>query len=457
MKKFKKNTAIVLSVILSVILIAGVLFSFVPMKFGSKKWESFSGTLSMSSDITGGLYGEFNIKTENASTKDIVSSMENIKTVFEADGYKNVNVYAIGNKKIRVEAGYSKSSRTFAEVYNKISTIAAGAFSLRTTYEVEASTISVMGSECVEEVKVFTNNDTKYISVIFNDEGEKQFEELCNAAISSGSIYIALGDYAQQISISGIQSYKEFTLSDDDYQNLMELKNNIVLGCMKIEIDTASVKINTMSASLTAGESGSTLNAAGYASSTALVLVLVAAATAAVLLIAFFAVKFGLYSALIFITLLFNAFLFVMIMNIIPSVELGLSSFVVLIFAVSMIYTYAYLYANSVQKEYKEGKSFNASLQSAFKKSLPSTLISNITMLIASILLVVLSFGEISSAATVFAICSFLSLFTNLILIPLLVKISISFGNFGFKVFKLKKRLDFTNKFGEDASLKEAE
>ena len=137
MKKFKKSTAIVLSAILSVILIVGVLFSFVPMKFGTKKWESFSGTLSMSSDITGGLYGEFNIKTENASAKDIISSMENIKTVFEEDGYKNVNVYAIGNKKIRVEAGYSKSSRTFVEVYNKISTIAAGAFSIRTTYEIE--------------------------------------------------------------------------------------------------------------------------------------------------------------------------------------------------------------------------------------------------------------------------------------------------------------------------------
>ena len=455
MKKFKKSTAIVLSVILSVILIAGVLFSFVPMKFGKKKWESFSGTLSMSSDLTGGLYGEFNIKTENASTKDIVSSMENIKTVFEEDGYKNVNVYAVGNKKIRVEAGYSRSSRTFVEVYNKISTIAAGAFSIRTTYEVEEKTISVMGAECVDEVKVFTNNDTKYISIVFNDEGEKQFENLCKN--SSGSVYIALGDYAQQLSIQSIQSYKEFTLSDDDYANLMELKNNIVLGCMKIELDTASVKINTMSASLTAGESGSTLNAAGYASSTALVLILVAAATVAVLLIAFFAVRFGLYSVLMLITLLFNAFLFTMIMNIIPSVELGLSSFVVLIMAMSLIYTYAFLYANSVKKEYNEGKSFNASLQTAFKKSLPSTLISNITMLVASILLVVLSFGEISSAAIVFAICSFLSLFTNLALVPLLVKISISFGNFGFKLFRLKKRLDFSSKIDESASSKEAE
>lgn len=455
MKKFSKNTAIVLSVILSIILVVGLLFSFVPMKFGNKKWESFSNSISMSSDITGGLYGEFKIKTENASTKDIVSSMKKIKDVFEDSGYKNVNVYAIGNEKIRVETGYSRSNRTFAETNNKLSSIASGAFSLRTDYEVKDETISVKGNECVKEVKVYTNNDTKYISIVFNKEGEKQFKNLCDKA-SSSSIYIALGDYAQQISISGIQSYKEFTLSDSDYANLVELKNNIILGCMEIEIDTASAKINTMSASLTVGESGSTLDAKFYDASTVLVLIVVAVLFAIVVLIAYFAVRFKLYSIIVLISVLFNSFLFTMIMNLMPSVELGLSSFIVLILGLAMIYTYAFLYADAVKKEYAQGKSLNASLQSAFKKSLPSTLISNITMLIASILLIVLSFGEISSSAIVFAIASFLSLFTNLLLIPLLVKIAISFDNFGFKLFGLKKRAGFATITDETTNSKEA-
>lgn len=455
MKKFSKNTAIVLSVILSVVLVVGLLFSFVPMKFGNKKWESFSNSISMSSDITGGLYGEFKIKTENASTKDIVSSMEKIKSVFEEGGYKNVNVYAIGNEKIRVETGYSRSNRTFAETYNKLSSIATGAFSLRNDYEVDEETISVMGSECVKEVNVYTNNQTKYISIVFNKEGEKQFENLCDNA-SSSSIYIALGDYAQQISITGISNYSEFTLSDDDYANLVELKNNIILGCMKIEIDTASAKINTMSASLTSGESGSTLDAKFYDASTVLVLTMVAVLFAIVILIAYFAVRFKLYSILVLISVLFNAFLFTMIMNLMPSVELGLSSFIVLILGLAMIYTYAFLYADAVKKEYAQGKSLNASLESAFKKTLPSTLISNITMLIASILLIVLSFGEISSAAIVFAIASFLSLFTNLLLMPLFIKIAISFGNFGFKLFGFKKRAGFASISDENTNVKEA-
>ena len=456
MRKFKKSTAIILSVVLSVVLIVGVLFSFVPMNFGANKWESFSGSLSVSSDMTGGLYGEFKIKTENPSKADIISSMEKIRDVFEDDGYKNVNVYAVGTEKIRVETGYSHSSRTYAEVYNKIASVGAGAFSLRTTYSIEESTISVMGSECVKDIKVFTNNNVNYLSIIFNEEGEKQFKNLCEKTPDT-SIYIALGEYAQQISISGISSYSEFTLSDDDYANLMQLKNNVVLGCMKIELDTSSVKINTMSASLTSGESSGTPEVASYASSTLFILINVAVLTVVVLLIAFFAARFGMYSIVMFVTMILNACLFVIALNLMPSVELGLSSYIALVLGVALIYTYAYSYAATVKQEYKAGKSLGASLESAYKKSMPTTIIANIVLFVSSLIFVVFSFGEITSAAIVFAICSFLSLITNLLVVPFLVKICNSFGNFGYKLFMLKKRLDFASSTETTADEKEAE
>ncbi|MBR7172213.1 MAG: MMPL family transporter [Clostridia bacterium] len=454
MKKFNKSTATVLSVVLSIILLVGVIFSFVPMKFGTKSWKSFAGTIGMSSDITGGLYGEFNIKTENPSDDDIVSSLNKIKDVFEQDGYKNVNVYAIGKEKIRIETGYSKSSRTYAETYNKIASVAVGAFSLRTTYEVEEKTISVIGSEAVKSVKVYTNNETNYLTVKFNKVGEAQYKYLCDNA-ESGSIYIALGDYAQQISIAGLASYSEFTLSDANYDSLIELKDNIILGCMKVELDAASYDINTMSASLTTGESSSSPEFASYARSTVLVVMLSALLTVVVLLIAYLAVRFGFYALVTFITLVTNATLFVIILNLIPSVELGLSSFVVLIIGISIIYTYAYQFAGNVKKEYAEGKSLSASLESAYKKSFASVLISNLMLFAGSLLLIAFSFGEITSAAIVFAICAFLSLFTNLALIPFIVKICISYGNFGFKLFMLKKRLDFS--MGSEDADKEAE
>ena len=129
---------------------------------------------------------------------------------------------------------------------------------------------------------------------------------------------------------------------------------------------------------------------------------------------------------------------------------------VVIAIGISVIYTYAYLYAATVKKEYSAGKSLNASLETAYKKSLPSVLISNIMLLLASLVFIAFAYGEIASAAIVFAVCAFLSLFTNLLLIPFLVKLCNSFGNFGFKLFMLKKRLDFSSRSNENAD-KEAE
>ena len=454
MKKFNKTTAIILSVIMGVVLVVGLLFSFVPMNFGTNKWKSFSGSVSLSSDITGGLYGEFKIKTENPSKQNIVSSMQKIKDVFEEDGYKIVNVYAVGTEKIRVETGYSKTGRSYAEVYNKIASIAVGAFSLRSTYELKDESIIVKGYECVDDISVFTNNDTNYISIRFNKTGEEQYKNLCEKADSS-KIYIVLGDYAQEISIAGVSTYSEFTLSDSDYENMMTLKTNIVLGCMSIELDTSSAKINTMSASLSAGESAGTPEVASYASSTVYVLVVVAVASIAVLILVYFAIRFGLYAVLMLITMIFNGMLFVIALNLMPSVELGMSSFVALAIGFAVIYTYAFRYAAKVKSEYNEGKSLSASLEAAYKKTMPSTLVANITLFVSALVFLAFSFGEITSAAIVFAVCTFLSLFTNLLIVPFLVKICISFKNFGFKLFMLKKRMDFAE--AEDtASLKEA-
>lgn len=456
MKKFSKNTAIILSVILSVVMIVGIVFSFIPMNFGVKRWESFSNSISVSSDLSGGLYGEFKIKTENAKEKDIISSMEKINDVFEDAGYKNINVYSVGTDKIRVEAGNSRTNKTYAETYNKIASLGAGAFSLRTTYSIEEKTISVMGRDCVKDVKIFTNNNINYMSIKFNKEGQKQYENLCKNATSE-SIYIALGDYAQQISIAGVATYEEFTLSDSDYQNLMELKDNIVLGCMKIELDASSAKIGTMSASLTAGESSSNIYDSSYKTSTIFILLNVAVLVMVVLMIAYFAVRFGFYSILAFVTMLINSCLFVIALNLIPSVEFGLPSYIALIVGVAIIYTYTNLYATTVKSEYVSGKSLNASLESAYKKTMPSVLISNLTLFVSAFVFIACSFGAITSAAIIFAICAFLSLFTNLLIVPFLVKICISFGNFGFKLFMLKKRKGFGDISTDSASLKEAE
>ena len=437
MKKFKKSTAIVLSVLIGIVIAIGMVLSFVPIKSGAKTFVSFSGAMNISSDITGGIYGEYEIKTENPTQKQLVESMAIIKDVLDESGYKNLNVYAVGNSKIRVEASYPTGDDTYQSVYTTLSNVASGAFSLRSSSDVTETTVQLFGSEHVKEVKVFTNNDVKSLAVVFNDAGQERYKQLCQATTS---IYLVLGDYNQSISVSGVADFTQLTLSNTDWENLIALEQKIKLGCMQVELDASTVKIHTMAASLSAGESSSNIFDKSFFTSTAYVITFSALAIVAVLMLALFAVKFGWYAVMMLLTMMLNAFIFLGVMCLIPSVEFGMSTIAALAIGIAFIYTFAFNFANTVKTQYNVGKTLSASLEFAFKKQLPSLISSNVIMFISSLVMFAFSFGELSSALLVFSVCSFLSIFTNLLIVPLFVKIAISFNGFGTKLFMLKKR-----------------
>ena len=444
MRKFSKSTNIVVSVIICLFLVIGLIVSFVPMTFGSRTFVSLFGSINISSDLTGGMYGEYDISTENPTQTELVNSMNKIKKVFEDDGYKNVNVYAVGNSKIRVEVSFPKGVKTYSDVYADLSVVSSGKFTLSSQSSSNGSTSSsteepiiVDGAKHVKEIKVFTNNATNYISIVFNEEGKEQYKALCG---KTSTIYMNLGTYNQSITAKKVTDYSAFTLSDSDYENLITLKKRVVIGCMDIEINSKTAVINTMGSSLSTNGTASSPEETGFASSTASIVLGASLAIIIVAGIAFFAVKFGLFSVVVAISLLFNVYLFLIALCLMPSVEIGFASVFSLVVGLSMIYIYTYKFASTVKSEYMLGKSFGASLESAYKKTFASSVVGNVALFLASLVVFAFSFGEITSAAIVFAVCSFLSIVTNFAIIPLLVKVGISYKAIDSKLFMLKKR-----------------
>ncbi|MBQ9792557.1 MAG: hypothetical protein IJW32_02270 [Clostridia bacterium] len=438
MKKFSKNTTIVLSVIICLFLVVGFIFSFVPMTFGSKTYTSLFKSINVSSDLMGGMYGEYDITTEDPSNKDLINSMARIKEVFEKDGYKNVNVYTVGNKKIRVEVSYPTGTKSYSDVYSDLSAVSSGKFLLSSSSTTTAEdVVNVDGAECVKEVKVYTNNGTNYLAIIFNEKGQEQYEALCK---KTTTIYLHLGTYNQSITANNVTDYSSFTLSDADYENLIALKNRVVIGCMNVEINSSTAVINTMSASLAFGNVASSPEETGFNTSTVLVVIVSIAMIIAVVGIALFAIKFGLFAVVILISLVINIYLFLFALYLMPSVEIGFSSILSMIMGLAVIYTYTFIFASKVKSEYNVGKTFSASLESAFKKTFTNSLIGNVALFLSALVVFAFSFGELTSAAIIFAVCSFLSILTNFAIIPLLVKVGISFEKIGQNLFMLKKR-----------------
>jgi len=445
MKKFNKNTAIILSILMFVVLAIGFVFSFVPIQFSKGKFVSLSKSVNISTDLVGGLYGEYNITTESPSQNDIIDSVSLIREVFEDDGYKNVNVYAVGNKKVRVELSFPNGDETFQTAFAKLSNVGTGAFAISTvdptsSSESETKEVTLEGAKYVKEVNVYTQDGGKYISVVFNKEGKEKFKEVCQNA-SSSQIFLVLGDYSQAISIdSSLVDYSSLTLQNTDWENTIALEQKIRLGCTKVELDGANATINTMSATLSSGESASSSAEKSFHSSTAFVVSFSALILVIVIMLVVFAIKFGLFAIVALISMLFGSYIYLLIVWLVPSFELGLSVILSLAVGVSLVYTYAFKFAQNVKNEYNLGKSLQAALESSYKKSIIGELITNIMIFVASLILMALSFSELTSVAISFAILSALSLFTNLCVIPLLVKIGISFKGLDRKLFLLKKR-----------------
>ena len=461
MRKFNKTTAIILSITMFIVLAIGFVFSFVPIQFSKGKFVSLTGTINISSDMVGGMYGEYNILTEDPTQKDIIQTVSIIRGVFEEDGYKNVNVYAVGNKKVRIELSYPNADETFATSYTKLKNVGAGAFSLSNINPSSSSSstieeITLAGSDYVKEVKVATNNDQKYISIIFTEAGKKQYENLCNNTESS-TIYLVLGDYSQGITISGVYDYSELTLSNTDWENMIALEQKIKLGCTKLELDGANSIVNTMSATLTAGEASSTPIEDSFYSSTLYVVSFSALILVIVVMLAVFAIKFGLFAFVATIAMLISTYLYLFIVWLMPSFEIGLSVILSILVGASLILTYSFNFASTVKNEYNQGKSIQASLESSYKKSVLGELITNLILFFASLILMALSFSELTSVAVSFAVLSALSLFTNLCVIPFLVKIGISFKGVERALFMLKKRKSLSELDEENQDVVEAE
>lgn len=445
MKKFNKNTAIILSVIMFVVLAIGFVLSFVPIQFSNGKFVSLSKTINVSTDLVGGMYGEYNIKTENPTEEDLIDTVSLIREVFEDDGYKNVNVYAVGDKKVRIELSFPNGDETFETSYSKLGNVGAGAFKISTvdlnsSSSSETKEVTLDGSKYVKEVNVYTQDNGKYISVVFTGEGEDKYKEVCENA-SSSQIYLILGTYSQAISIdSSLVDFSSLTLQNTDWENTIALEQKIRLGCTKVELDGTNATINTMSATLSSGESASSSAEDSFYSSTVYIVTFSAFIVVIVLMLVVFAIKFGLFALVAFISMLIASYLYLFIAWLVPSFELGLSVILSLAVGASLIYTYAFKFAQNVKNEYNLGKSLQAALESSYKKSIIGELITNIMIFVASLILMALSFSELASVAISFAILSALSLFTNLCVIPFLVKLGISFKGLDRKLFLLKKR-----------------
>ena len=410
--KTKNNNALI--AILTVIIAICAIFTFVPMQFGDTTYTGVWGSIGFSSEVYGGLYAEYDISGEY-SEEDVLESTAIIKGVLEEEGYQYSNVYSINGEKVRVEIGYpSVVADTFTDAYSTLTSIGVGEFEFRSKNSDE-DYVSVSSKTHLKDLSVSDYNGTTYLTFEFNEEGEKVFEELCNA---SSTIYVYMGgDMKSSFSLGeGMTSYSQMQLSVDKYPSAMDLYYNVKYGSILITLNPDTVVINTMTSVLSLGATEG-LTTLFYVLCALIAVVLVAS-------FVFFAIKYKMVAALLAPIILLDLVIAAWLFAAISVIEINITSLIAIILGLAVIFAGSLYFVGRIAEEYKQGKTIGASIEAGTKKARPALVASSVAIVVLLATFALCVKGQIATASLILGVIfGALSALTNIVLLPWLIKL----------------------------------
>lgn len=445
MKPIKKRTAIVFIALTVVAALIGAIFTFVPMNFNSFSFTSLLGTINVSSDLGAGVYAEYDLKNidREYSTNEINRSISVIKDVLEDQGYSGATVFAVGQKKIRIEIGYPSLESDLNDSYNLLETIGVGSFELRSGTD-EDSTY-VIGSQHIKSVELATSGSSNLVLINFNKAGQQRYEDLLTDA-SGSDIYIFMGgNQIQSLSADTITgnnpNYKALSLNlGTTLESAREFAMRVRLGSMEVTLNPDTVKIDTMSSTLGVGNQSANPTAKNFGFSLAKVMGLVAVALLIVAALVYLICKYGIIGACQSLATLFVAIMAVCVLCAFEFVEISFSSLIAIGLGFALLETTAMMFASRFEEEYRSGKTIAASLESGFKRTLPGVLSSCIALAVIFGVVALVAGSELRVFGLITALFSCLTLFSTLVMLPGFIKIFEAFNDGAIKAYRLPNR-----------------
>lgn len=413
MKNIGKINAIIISSIIALVMIFGVLLSFVPMHLGNKDYESFAGALSESTTINAGMSVEYTIK-ESGEEKDVKKSISLLKEIINDYGYKSATVYLKGTDKIRVDLNEPVlvSERSSTESF--LSTLASGKLEFKNQNDASASLevgegetvdptlIIIDASKHIDKISKIHYSQASGIKIDFNKEGKNLYSASVNQ-----SLYMFVGNEAwpnssnNQISANTDASATSMYLMFNSNDVVDSYYYTLCAGMMPIELDSENVEIvyNSSKSALTAKVAG-----------------IVLTFVFAVVLIVLSAIKQKGFSIASIVSSLIVLSLELFLLQAMNWVTFGLSSFVAMMVVMLVIYLLNATIYTAIKEELKIGKTLSTAVEDAYRKNMWFVIDTLVVMFIAGFGFACFSSGEMAGFGTILALASVMIALTTLLL-----------------------------------------
>lgn len=421
-----KTKSIVILTVLAILIAFFGAASFVSFEIpnSTKDYKSIFGTIGKGIDLEGGYYAVLTPKSgETASSEDIDAVIETLRSRLDENGYTEATITRQDNG-LRVEIPAIDNPDEVMELIGD-----QGELQFRDS----KGNVKVRGEHVKEARSGYDENGKPTVYLEFTSEGATLFASATKAIAAKedgveNKLSIYLGDRLissptvsaeipnGQATITGIESI----------DTAKTIASVIKSGSLKIDFQISESR----QISATLGDN--VLNGAMLAAGIGLIAIFI-------LMIVFYG-GMGIAASL---ALMIYVILYVAILAIFPGVQLTFPGIAGIILSIGMAVDANVVIFERIKDEYRNGKRVKAAVDAGFKRAVITVLDSNVTIIIASVVLWIFCSGSIKGFAITLGIGVLVSLFTAIFVTRGLMAVLKPFGGEEegvAKLYHLKRR-----------------
>ncbi len=405
-----KKRTITKFIITAILVVFGLILSVCSFDIGIYTYNGFANSIKLGIDLEGGVLAVYNVKNIDNNETNFDSQVEatilRISSLLTSKGFSEATVVRQGNglnaTQIRVEVPDVDDPE---EILNLIGEPAELEIKKVNTEEAEA----IVTGKHIKHVQAGKQDGAYGVSIEFTEEGALLFKDLTSELSGSqGTLYMYIGgEYYSQATVQTTISNGRTFISGgmNSLDEAEEYATKIMSGTFDVEL---------------------TLYSNEYVSATlgkdALKWAIIGGAIGLLLIFIIMYIVYKHLGLIANFSLIIYGILMMFFLQAIPLVQLTLAGIAGIILSLGMAVDANIVIFERMKDEYKLGKKIPVAVENGFKKGLVTILDSNITTLIACLVLYIFGTGTIQSFAITLAIGIVISMFTALVLTKVFCK-----------------------------------
>ena len=443
-----KRKAKVKFALLAIIAAIGILltcFSF-RIPFTTIRYNGFANAIRLGLDIKGGVLAVYEASVEDDQVDEFDSrlnaTISRLEQFLADEDYSEAVVYKQGTNKIAIEVPDVDDPQAIFDIIGQPASLEISR---------EGSSLPALTGDDIKSAKAYYQQTSETstaqwgVSIEFTASGTTKFYDLTNEAYNDSEnntvdIYIGGTLFSSptvsdgpisggSTFITGGGSNGDGTMSQEEAE---EYATKILSG-------TFSTKLTLVSNSVVSATLGKE----------ALTYGIIAGAIGLLLIFIFMIVCYGVMGVLADFALIFYLIIYAFVLQAVPLVQLTLPGIAGIILSLGMAVDANVIVFERIKEEYASGKKIHMSVNSGFKNAFSAILDSNVTTIIASVVLYILGTSTIKGFAITLFFGILISMFTSLVVTRSLLKTYLPINSTNPKWYKLKRDKDIVISGGD--------